>query len=74
MEDFRSDTLNLASYPGLGSNVAMPHSQAPVWKAVHSVNPKVEPNEVNSLLYSNVGVRDVLRMVTNGLGISCTAV
>jgi len=59
--------LRPTSYTGSRSNVTMPNQQAPTWKALQSGKPKIEPNDINDLLYANVGVLDVPRMVINGL-------
>jgi len=56
MEGRRLSTLKFASYSGSRSNVTMPNQKAmPTWKVPHSGKPKIEPNEINDLLYANVG-------------------
>lgn len=43
----------------------MPNQQAPTWKAaLCSGKPKIESYEINNLLYANVGLPNVRRMVT----------
>jgi hypothetical protein len=52
------NALKRASCSGSRSDVTMPNQQQAVtWKALPSGKPKIEPaNEINDLLYANVGV------------------
>lgn len=43
----------------------MPNQQAmPTWKGLHSGKPKIEPNDINDLLYANVGGDQLLRDIS----------
>lgn len=74
MEILRPDALKIASYPGFGSDVTMPHQQAPTWMVMQSGKPKIDPMEINDLLYANVGVDDVPLTLANGFEVSRIAV
>ena len=69
------NALNRASYPGSGSNVTMPNPEALAWKGLASGKPKSEAeNEINELLYANVGAVDVPGMVGSGFRVQGSCV
>lgn len=70
MDSVGLNALKRASHSGPRSSAPMPNQQqALAWKALPSGKPKIEPNEINDLLYANVGALGVPGMVSNGSGV-----